>query len=351
MDDDSARILRDQRFASFFFWRVLLIFLLGAFIFALWRLTGFLLLLFGAALIAVGLRAATSLVSRRIGIGNAAALTFVVMLIFVVSGLVFWLFGSIIGTQLDDLRKQVPTGLGLFAQLIQTNNIARYALEQARSMDVADLTGRVAVLLAALIGKLASAAGYAVVMLLLAVYIAAQPDKYRKMVLRLIPAAYSHRVGDVLSRSGDIMRRWLLGQLIVMACIGLLCGLGLWALGIDAPVALGLISGLMSFIPYVGAALSAVPAILVALNLDPIHALWVLLLYIGVHAIEGDVITPLIQAEATELSPVVSLSSIIVAGILFGPAAVLIAAPLTLFLSVVVEVVYVEAILGNGDAP
>jgi len=141
---------------------------------------------------------------------------------------------------------------------------------------------------------------------------------------------------------------WLLGQFVVMLTIGTLSGLGLWALGIEAPFALGLVGGLLTFIPYFGAVLAVVPATLVALTQGPFYALGVIAMYAGVHFIEGNFITPMVQAEATSLPPVLSLLSTVAFSMLFGLSAVLLAAPLTLFLLVVVELLYVNGILGKA---
>jgi predicted PurR-regulated permease PerM len=135
-----------------------------------------------------------------------------------------------------------------------------------------------------------------------------------------------------------------------MAIIGVLSGFGLWLLGIESAIALGLVGGFLCFIPYVGAVVAAVPATLVALTQGPTYALSVLAMYAAVHFIEGNFITPFVQAEATSLPPVLSLLSIVAFGILFGPVSVLIAAPLTLFLMVVVELLYVEETLGREPA-
>ena len=88
-----------------------------------------------------------------------------------------------------------------------------------------------------------------------------------------------------------------------MLTIGTLSGLGLWALGIDAALALGLVGGMLTFIPYVGAVLAAVPATLMALNQGPGYAVSVVLMYVGIHFVEGNFITPLVQAGRRDLAP------------------------------------------------
>jgi len=187
-------------------------------------------------------------------------------------------------------------------------------------------------------------------MFLLAIYIAVQPQRYRQLVLRLVPPDYACRTEELLDRSELVLRRWLGGQLVVMGVIGVLSGIGLWALGIDAALALGLASGLLCFVPYIGAVIAAVPAVLVALTQSPTQALLVVAMYAAVHFVEGNFISPLVQEEATDLPPVLSLVSVIAVGALFGPSAVLVAAPLTLFLMLTTEVLYVEETLGKPSA-
>ena len=107
--------------------------------------------------------------------------------------------------------------------------------------------------------------------------------------------------------------------------------------------------GLLCFIPFVGAILAAVPATLVALTQGPIYAGSVILMYLGVHFIEGNFITPLVQAEATSLPPVFAILSTVACSLLLGPSGVLLAAPFTLLLLTTVEVLYVQK--GLGEAP
>lgn len=329
--------------------RVALVLLMVALALALWRLAGFLLILFGGVLLAIGLRGLTRLIRRLARIGDVAALCIAVGSVAALTSLALWLFGSIIAGQFDELKRQVPAGLSQLNGLVETNRFARFAIEQARELDVAGITGKAALLLAETARSLAAGIGYALIMMLVAIYIAAQPGLYRSLLLRVVAPAHRARIGHLFDRVERLLRRWLIGQAIVMASIGVLSSIGLWLLGIDAALALGLLSGLMSFVPYVGTVLSVVPAALVALNHGPLYVLWVLLLYGGVHLVEGDVITPLVQAEATALPPVVSLVSIIVFGALFGAAGILLAAPLSLFFSALISTLYLEPMENRGS--
>ena len=126
-----------------------------------------------------------------------------------------------------------------------------------------------------------------------------------------------------------------------MVVVGLLTGIGLWALGMPSALTLGLMAGVLEFIPFAGPILSAVPAVLLALAVSPDLALWVLLLYFAVQQFEGYVLTPLVQQYAVDLPGVVLLFSLLAFGALFGTLGVILAAPLTVVTYVLIKRLYV----------
>lgn len=330
--------------------RALIILLMAALAYVLWRLADLAVLTFGAVLFSIGLRSAAAAISRRTRASNALSLTIVVLVGLAVVGVAVTFFGSVVAGQINDLIKEVPQGFRIVVERIQATPYGLQALEQAKSFNVAGSTGWIASALALIARSAAQAVAYVFLVFFLAIYLAAQPDRYRRMCLRLLPPRRQAALSGVFDATGEILRRWLLGQLVVMATIGVLSGFGLWLLGIESAMALGLVGGFLCFIPYVGAVVAAVPATLVALTQGPTYALSVLAMYAAVHFVEGNFITPFVQAEATSLPPVLSLLSIVAFGILLGPVSVLIAAPLTLFLMVVVELLYVEETLGREPA-
>jgi predicted PurR-regulated permease PerM len=213
--------------------------------------------------------------------------------------------------------------------------------------DIAGATGWATSVVTGALGVLARGVGGIAVAVFAAVYLAAQPARYRLLVRRLVPPAHRTTADRLFDRAGDILQRWLVGQMVVMGAIGVLSGLGLWMLGIEAAAALGLMGGLLCFIPFVGAILAAVPATLVAFTQSPGAAVSVVLMYAAVHFVEGNLITPLVQAEATSLPPVLAILSTVAFGLLFGPVGILLAAPLTLLLMVAVDLLYVQQGLGD----
>jgi predicted PurR-regulated permease PerM len=211
--------------------------------------------------------------------------------------------------------------------------------------DLSGTTGWIAKTLTPVFRSFLGAAGSLVVMAIVSIYLAAQPERYRSGALRRLPISARSKASELLDATGNILGRWLAGQVAVMATVGLLSGVGLWLLGIDAAFVLGLVGGLMSFVPYLGSVMTAVLATLFALAQGPYHAAAVTVMYICVHFVEGNLITPLIQAEATSLPPAITPLAVISCAILFGPSAAFLAAPLTLFVITALDVLYTKAMV------
>jgi len=320
--------------------RCLVVLLLAALALAAWRLMNLTLLLFGAVVIAIGLRAGSQWFARSARIGTAAGLVVVVTLFLAALGATLWYFGSVAADQVDELTKQIPAGVDILLRSLRSLPYGQFVLDKAGNATASGATGWAGAALAGAASSVTRGLGYTVVCFVVAVYLAAQPELYRKLCLRMTPSDYRARTELLFDKTDLIFRRWLLARLVVMVAIGIMAAVGLWALGIEAAIALGLVGALLTFIPFVGAILAAVPAILVALTESPAQAVLVLLLFIGVHFVEGNFITPLVHAEVVDLPPVMTLLSTVGFTILFGPSGVLLAVPLTLFLMLVVEIFY-----------
>lgn len=309
---------------------------------AAWVLRDVLVILFGALVLSIGISAIAKFLTNRVHIGYPAAISTVVIIGLILLGAIGWFFGATIGEQLNQLAQKIPAGLKSLGDEIETRPYMRDFLSKLQAADLLGTTGWIATAFATAVRSSAGVAGSLLAMAIIAVYLAAEPLRYRDGLLRLLPPAIRWRASELFEATAEILGRWFAGQLAVMATVGILSGIGLWALGIKAAFTLGLVGGLMSFVPYVGAIITAVPATLFALTQGPYYAFAVIAMYAGVHFIEGNLITPVIQSEVTSLPPVVSLLSVIVCALLLDPSAVFLAAPLALFVSTVIEVLYVK---------
>ena len=97
----------------------------------------------------------------------------------------------------------------------------------------------------------------------------------------LVPPAHRARAGQLIDELGEVLRRWLWARLISMTVLGIASAIGLWLLGIPLALSLGLLAGALLFVPYLGSSASAIPALLIAFTVDPMHEVYVGALYIG----------------------------------------------------------------------
>jgi predicted PurR-regulated permease PerM len=151
----------------------------------------------------------------------------------------------------------------------------------------------------------------------------------------------------ILERIGDKLRYWLLGQSCAMAIIGIATWAGLALLDVRLAVALGLLAGLLEFIPTFGPIIAAIPAILIALMDSPQKALYVALLYVAIQFAENHLLVPLVQRRAVNLPPALSLLAILLFATVFGFLGLLFAIPMTAALFVLVQETYVKRTLND----
>ena len=149
----------------------------------------------------------------------------------------------------------------------------------------------------------------------------------------------------------ETVQRWFLGQLVSMTIIGILSTVALSLIGIPFALLLGIFSGLVSFMPFVGPAISVIPPVLLALIGTPVDALWVILAYASIQMIESYLIYPLVMSRAVSLHPAVVMFALLIMGTLFGFVGVLLAVPLVTALHVLLLELWIERMDAMGTDP
>jgi predicted PurR-regulated permease PerM len=183
-----------------------------------------------------------------------------------------------------------------------------------------------------------------------AVYFAAAPEPYRRGVIALVPPSYRPRAREILGVLGTVLERWVWARVCSMTILGIATTIGLWLLGIPLAFTLGLLAGTLLFIPYLGAIASAIPALLMAASLDAAHVLYVVVLYLAIHAVDGYVLDPQLQKHAVRAPPLLVLGSQLVFGAIWGILGFMYATPLMGALVVATRMFYVEDVLQRGPS-
>jgi predicted PurR-regulated permease PerM len=158
--------------------------------------------------------------------------------------------------------------------------------------------------------------------------------------VRLLPRNQRARVNGALGELAHTLRWWMVGTGLSMTIIAVATTLALWAIGLPGFVALGVIAGLLQFIPNIGPLLSAVPAVALALVVEPSKVVWVIVLYAAIQAIETNVITPLVMKRVIDVPPALSLLFQALMAIVFGFLGLLLAVPILAAVIVLVDKLY-----------
>jgi predicted PurR-regulated permease PerM len=183
--------------------------------------------------------------------------------------------------------------------------------------------------------------------LFMSIYIGSEPDLYHRGLLHLFPHRVRPRAHEVLTAIGVTLRRWLVSQLVAMVVIGVVTTIVLSLLGVRAALALGLIAGLLEFIPLVGPLLSAVPAIAMGFLDSPEKALFVVIAYWGIQLLENHILIPILMREGLDLPPVVTLIGLAIMAVVFGFLGMLVAVPVLAAVMVAIKLLYVEGVVGD----
>jgi len=192
-----------------------------------------------------------------------------------------------------------------------------------------------------------SVLGGMLLILFVAVFVAVDAKTYHRGLMHLFPHEARPRAGEVLTATAAMLRRWLLTQFISMLLVGAFTTVILLLLGIKAAVALGIIAGILEFIPIAGPILSAVPAVAMGFLDGPEKALYVVLAYVVIQQVESNLLYPLLMKKGLELPPVLTIVTQGVLAIVFGFIGLLVAVPMLAAVMVPIKMLYVRDVVGD----
>jgi len=321
---------------------LLLALALGVLMLLAWRLSDVLLLLFGAVILAVALGALAAPLQRWLHLSQRAAVGVTVVLTLSVITAGGWLVGDQLVEQANDLRERLPAALAELGSWANSFRIGVALQEVWRDANAEDVPWTSVANAAT---RTLGAIGSLGLLLVVGVYLAADPTLYRLGLVRLVPPAYRARIDGALLAGGEALGRWLLGQGVSMLFVGSATAIGLALLGVPLALTVGLIAGVLAFVPFFGPIASGLLAVLLAFTQGPTQALYVLGLSVAIQQVEGNLLMPWVQRWAVELPPVLGITAAVIFGLLFGLPGVILATPLMVVAMVLVQKLYVEGLL------
>lgn len=198
---------------------------------------------------------------------------------------------------------------------------------------------------------LAAALSLGLVVLIATVYLVIRPEPWVEGFVSLFPAGWRQKTRDVLQELYHTVQRWFIGQLAAMSFIAAFWAASLSVIGIPFALLLGIFSGLVSFVPYVGATISVVLPLLLALVSEPFDAVYVIVAFVIIQQIEGNILQPILMSRAVDLHPALVVFAILTMGTLFGIVGIFLAVPLVAVVQVLVRELWVVRMDGIGTDP
>jgi predicted PurR-regulated permease PerM len=332
-----------------------------------WYFATTLFLIFAGVLLGVALNAMTNLLGHVVRLSHSLRLTIVCLVLAgLLSGVIF-LGGATIAQQATALSDTIKSQLVSVKSFLERNGIdtSYFELGNPATATAASATPAapgtaatpstapthnlpsagalassggaiVSQTLKLLLGTV-SAVGNFFIVLFLGLTFAAQPSVYRAGLLYMTPARHRARATIIVDRISDTLERWLIAQILTMAVVFVVTWIGLALIGIQSSFILGIQAGLLAFIPTVGALIAGLIVVLASLASGWVAAASAFVLFLGVHALESYILTPIIQRQALDIPPATLFAIQILLGVVFGIWGISLALPLMAIVKVLID--------------
>ncbi|CAN5376928.1 AI-2E family transporter [soil metagenome] len=292
------------------------------------------LTILGALVLTTMLDGGARLLRRAAPIGRGWRLTIVILGVFGFLAWTVYLTGSNLAAQAQAMRHIVE---------IQIDRIGTWAQQLGISATPADLKslgtqvfsslGRVTAAVSTAVGVVTSL----VMMLVLAIFIAIEPKLYERGVAWMLPMAKRQSFYVIADKMGWTLRRLMFGRLIGMVVEGVGTWLLLLAGGVPMAALLGVLTGVLAFLPNIGSIISGVLIILVGFSAGVDSGIYAICVYLAVQIVDGYLIVPMVAKRATDLAPALVLGAQILFGALFGIMGLFLADPIVAMIKVYLE--------------
>lgn len=315
----------------------------------LWLAYEVALMFLAAVLLAIFLTTIADWVSRKTRLSPGASLAVTVLALLAAAGVTGWFLTARIAKEITELSSELPKAMAKLETALEAHSWGKIALSRLQSPNGAlaqtgNLLKRAQTLLSISLNGVIDvwvivAAGF---------YLSLRPQFYLNGFLRLVPVKERQRAGDLLLNIGGQLRHWLFGQMVSMAILGVSTWLGLLLLRVPASGLLGVLAGLLDFLPVAGPFIAGILSCLVAAGKDPIRAVYVACMFCSLHLIEVHFIIPQVQRRAAQLPPALTILAMVLFYTLFGFFGLLLAVPLLALAIITIRSLYIEDVLEHS---
>jgi len=293
-----------------------------------------LLFILGSVVIAVMLDGGCRLLGRFLPIARGYRLAIICVLIVMFVAWTFYLTGTQVAQQAAQLPALIESQFGRISAWAASHGID-LGLSQLREagQQLLGSVGRVTAVLSSAAGIVSSL----VMMVVLAVFLATEPQLYARGLAWFVPLRHRAEAHDMVGKLGMTLRRLMAGRLVGMAATGILTGALLMVTGVPMAMLLGILTFMLAFLPNIGAIISGVLITMVGFSVDVQHGLFAIGIYFAVQTVESYFITPTVARRAVDMPPALVLGAQIMFGALFGILGLALADPILAIVKVFLE--------------
>jgi predicted PurR-regulated permease PerM len=306
-----------------------------------------LLLIVGGAIFAVFLDGGVRVLGRALPIGRGWRLLLVLLLGFGFLGWVFWFAGTTIAAQFEDLRQVVAAQFHRLLDFAASLGLMPRQPPDNLGSQLLGSVGRLTSAVGSVLGGLTSA----IAMLVIGIFLAAEPRIYDRGIAWMLPVRHRAAFYRIAAHVGFTLRRLLFGRLVGMIFEGVFTWLMLTIGGVPMAALLGLVTGVLAFIPNIGAITSGVLMVAVGFSAGPHQGFYAIFVYFLVQNIDGYVVLPYIARKTVDLAPAIVLAMQLLMGALFGILGVLFADTILASLKVVLVDLSRKHAREEGEGP
>jgi predicted PurR-regulated permease PerM len=306
-----------------------------------------LLLIIGGLVLSVVLDGGTRVLGRVLPIGRGWRLLLVVLLGFGFVGWVFWYAGTTFAAQFEALRAVVETQVTRLYAWAQGVGLVTDPTPGSLGQQLMGSVGRLTTAVGSALGALTSA----ILIFVIAIFIAMEPRLYDRGVAWMLPLRHRDNFYAISDRVGFTLRRLLFGRIVGMVVEGLFTWVALLVVGVPMAALLGLITGLLAFIPNIGAIVSGLLMVAVGFSAGPEQGVGAIVVYFLVQNIDGYIVLPYIARRTVDLAPAVVLAAQLIFGALFGFLGLLLADSILASLKVTLQELSAAKADQRGETP
>jgi len=328
---------------------VVIVIVLLALTYAIYLAGDLLILAFGSMLGAVAIHAAADLYHEKLHIPERGAVALGMASGILLVAFLIWLFTVQFGQQISTLVTQLPHIVQQWEAQLSQSPVGSKVVDSVQAAFAGSKVSQEISSVA--FGSIELILNF-IVLIIGSLFFAANPAIYERGFLLLIPRDKRPAMHDALDDLAHTLRLWLRAQLILMATMGILVGIGLYITGVPSSAALGLLAAISEFIPYVGPTAAMLPALGLAATRGAGEVGGALATYAIVRLIQTNFITPYVQNRVIDIPPAITLFAILSIGYIFGLFGLFFSAAILVTVFTLIRSLYLREVLGEAiEAP